>query len=260
MGFQQTLGIVYILWLRQLKRYWRSKARMIGSLGQPLLFLLALGFGFQNIFAKAGGGDYIQFLVPGIIAMSILFTAMFAGIELIWDRQFGFLKETLVAPVSRTSIMMGRTLGGATIAFFQGVVVLLISSTLGFRIVGVLSVEGIVLLTSALLFMFLIGLLFTTLGTVIASRMQDMQAFPLIMNFLMMPLFFLSGALFPLTGLPKALKIITLLDPLTYGVDGLRGTLGGASHFGLAVDFGVTFGVLLLALVAGTWLFSKIEA
>src|SRR5512138_741882 len=107
---------IYILWLRQLKRYSRSKARIIGSLGQPLLFLVALGFGFGPIYTRAGGGNYIQFLAPGIIAMSILFTAIFSGIEIIWDRQFGFLKETLVAPVSRFSIMLGRTMGGATVA------------------------------------------------------------------------------------------------------------------------------------------------
>ena len=118
---------VYIMWLRQIKRYWRSKSRIIGSLAQPLLFLIALGFGFGPIFQKAGGGNYIDFLAPGIIAMSILFTAMFNGIEIIWDRQFGFLKETLVAPVSRFNIMIGRTLGGATIAAMQGTMVLFLS-------------------------------------------------------------------------------------------------------------------------------------
>ena len=128
------MGAIYIMWLRQLKRYWRSKARMIGSLAQPLLFLVALGFGFGPIFEKAGGGNYINFLAPGVIAMSILFTAMFSGIEIIWDRQFGFLKETLVAPVSRWAIMLGRTLGGATVASLQGIVVLLICFLMGFRL------------------------------------------------------------------------------------------------------------------------------
>ena len=127
------MSTIYILWLRQLKRYFRSKARMIGSLGQPLLFLVALGFGFGPIYQKAGGGDYIQFLAPGIICMGILFTSIFMGIEIIWDRQFGFLKETLVAPVSRFNIMIGRTLGGATVAMFQGVIILLISLVIGFR-------------------------------------------------------------------------------------------------------------------------------
>ncbi len=247
------MGAIYIMWLRQLKRYWRSRARMIGSLGQPLLFLLALGFGFGPIFEKAGGGNYITFLAPGIIAMSILFTAMFSGIEIIWDRQFGFLKETLVAPVSRTEIMLGRTLGGATVSFLQGIVVLLICMLIGFR------VTSWVYLPLALLFMFLISLLFTALGTGVAARMQDMQAFPLIMNFLIMPIFFLSGALFPLTGLPRALEIVTRFNPLSYGVDGLRGTITGVNHLGLGMDFMVVTLVTAIILWIGTYLFSKIE-
>ncbi|MDE2589116.1 MAG: ABC transporter permease, partial [Patescibacteria group bacterium] len=124
---------IYILWLRQIKRYLRSKSRIVGSLGQPALFLVALGFGFGPIFQKAGGGNYVDFLAPGVIAQGILFTAIFSGIELIWDRQFGFLKETLVAPVSRIEIMIGRTLGGATIATMQGIIVLILTLLLGFR-------------------------------------------------------------------------------------------------------------------------------
>ena len=158
--------ILYILWLRQIKRYLRSKSRMIGSLGQPILFLVALGFGFGPIYAKAGGGDYLQFLAPGIIAMSILFTAIFAGIEVIWDKQFGFLKETLVAPVSRTKIMIGRTLGGATVATIQGLIVFIITLFIGFRPVSIL------MTLLSFVIMFLIAMLFTALGTAIASRLE----------------------------------------------------------------------------------------
>ncbi|MBS3106917.1 ABC transporter permease, partial [Candidatus Woesearchaeota archaeon] len=204
-----------IMWLRQVKRYLRSKARIVGSLGQPLLFLVALGFGFGPIYEKAGGGNYLEFLAPGVIAMSILFTSMFSGIEVIWDRRFGFLKETLVAPVSRISIMIGRTLGGATVAIMQGVIITLISFALGFRI------HSFWALPIALLFMLLVALMFTALGTAIASRLEDMQAFPLIMNLLIMPIFFLSGSLFPVTNLPRALDIVIRLNPLSYGVDGL---------------------------------------
>lgn len=244
---------IYIMWLRQIKRYWRSKARMIGSLAQPLLFLVALGFGFGPIFQKAGGGNYIDFLAPGIIAMSILFTAMFNGIEIIWDRQFGFLKETLVAPVSRYKIMIGRTLGGATVSFFQGLVVLLISVLIGFRPTSFI---GII---PALIFMFLIAILFTAFGTAVASKLDDMQAFPLIMNFIIMPLFFLSGALFPLDSLPGALGVVTRLNPLSYGVDGIRGALTGMSHLGLFADFSVLAVISLIILALGSYLFSKIE-
>ena len=249
------MSTIYILWLRQLKRYARSRARIVGSLGQPILFLVALGFGFGPIFQKAGQGNYIQFIAPGVIAMSILFTAVFSGIEIIWDRQFGFLKETMVAPVSRFTIMLGRTLGGATVATLQGVIMFFISLLVGFR--PVLGPS----LPLAFLAMFLVALLFTGLGTAIACRMRDMQAFPLIMNFVMMPLFFLSGALFPLAGLPSGLAVATKFNPMSYGVDAMRVTLTGApAHFGLGMDFAVLAIGCALALVAGAWMFSKIEA
>jgi ABC-2 type transport system permease protein len=247
------MGAIYILWLRQLKRYFRSRARIVGSLGQPVLFLVALGFGFGPIFQKAGQGNYIQFLAPGIIAMSILFTSIFSGIEIIWDKQFGFLKETLVAPVSRFKIMLGRTLGGATVATLQGVIVLVISLIIGFRPYNI----GFVLL--AILIMLLVAVLFTALGTAIASKLDDMQGFQLIMNFLIMPLFFLSGALFPISGLPKALVIVTSLNPLSYGVDGLRAALTGTSHFGLSMDFGVLAIIAFILVAIGSYLFSKIQ-
>lgn len=245
--------IIYILWLRQLKRYYRSRARMIGSLAQPVLFLVALGFGFGPIYQKAGGGDYIQFIAPGIIAMSIIFTAMFTGLEVIYDRQFGFLKETLVAPVPRWAIMLGRTFGGATVATLQGVIVFLISLIIGFR------PDNISVVLLAIAYMILMATFFTAFGTAIASRMEDMQAFPLIINFLIMPLFFLSGALFPLSGLPRAIQTIIYANPLSYGVDGIRGALTGQMHFGLQLDFFVLLAFAAIVLAAGSYLFSKAE-
>jgi len=247
------MNAIYILWLRQLKRYFRSKSRVLGSLGQPLLFLITFDFGFGSTFQKAGEGNYLQFLAPGIIAMSVLFSAIFFGIEVIFDKQFGFLKETLVAPVSRVSIMVGRTLGGATVATLQGVVVLLISYAFGFRM------QNIYLLPLALLFMFLMALLFTGLGTAIASKMDDMHGFQLIMNFLVMPLFFLSGSLFPIQGLPPALKIVTSLNPLTYGIDGLRGSLIGISQLSFYFDLLIVGLLTTIVLVIGSYLFSRIQ-
>lgn len=247
------MNAIYILWIRQLKRFIRSKARIVGSLGQPLLFLLALGFGFGPIFQKAGQGNYIQFLAPGIIAMTILFTAVFSGIEIIWDRQFGFLKETLVAPVSRYNIMIGRTLGGATVAVIQGLIVFFLSFFVGFR------VHSLALIPVSIIFMFLIAVLFAALGTAIASVLQDMQGFQFIMNFLVMPLFFLSGALFPLTGLPAVINTIASINPLSYGVDGLRDTMVGFTHFGLLPDFIVLSVVTSILVAIGSYLFSKIQ-
>ena len=244
---------IYILWLRQLKRYFRSKSRIVGSLGQPLLFLVALGYGFGPIFQKAGQGNYIQFLAPGVIGMSIIFTAIFSGIEIIWDRQFGFLKETLVAPVSRFNIMLGRTMGGATVATFQGIIVFVIALIAGFRPVDWLTAPLVIFV------MFLVALLFTALGTAIASRLEDMQGFQLIMNFLVMPLFFLSGALFPLSGLPPAISTIASLDPLSYGVDAFRAILLNSSHFGLSTDLSVLAVVSVIFIWIGSYLFSKIQ-
>lgn len=245
---------IYILWLRQLKKYIRSKSRIIGSLGQPLLFLLAFGFGFGHIFEQAGQGNYIDFLAPGIIAMGIIFSAMFAGIEVLWDRQFGFLKETLVAPVPRMYIVLGRTLGGATVALIQGVLVFIISLLTGFRPVSILA------LPLAFLVMFIIALLFTAFGTAIATKMRDMQAFPIIMNFIMMPLFFLSGSLFPLNGLPSALAVVVKFNPLSYGMDAIRGLLSGVYHFNLGLDLLVISTVTIILLVIATKLFENIEA
>jgi ABC-2 type transport system permease protein len=244
---------IYILWLRQLKRYLRSRSRIIGSLGQPLLFLVALGYGFGPIFQKAGQGNYLEFLAPGVIAMSILFTAIFSGIEIIWDKQFGFLKETLVAPVSRLNIMIGRTLGGATVATLQGIIVFFISLAAGFR------PTNWFFLPVALLVMALTALLFTAMGTAIASLLEDMQGFQMVMNFLVMPIFFLSGALFPLSGLPGSIVVIASFNPLTFGVDGLRGALIGQMHFGFVTDFAALSMVTALFLVVGSYLFSKIE-
>ncbi len=247
------MSAVYILWLRQMIRFWRTKGRMIAFLGQPLLFLFALGFGLGPVYSQAGGGNYIDFLVPGVIGMTIMFMGSFSGFDVIWERQVGFLKETLVAPVRRSSIMLGRTLGGATVAVAQGIVILLISILLGFNF-------DFALFPLALLFMILIGLFFTSLGVAIASKLEDMQSFPIIFNFLIMPLFFLSGALFSLDNIPRFLKIIAQFNPLTYGIDGIRGALTGANHFPLVLDFSVMFVLTALLLILGSYLFSKVEA
>lgn len=244
---------IYVLWLRQVKKYFRSRSRIIGSLGQPILYLLALGYGFGSIFSKAGQGNYINFLAPGIISMSIIFTAIFSGMEVIWDRQFGFLKETMVAPLSRFSIMIGRTLGGATVATLQGTIVMIIALFFGFHPVHPFS------MILAVPVMFLIALLFTSLGTMIASLLEDMQGFQLIMNFLVMPLFFLSGSLFPLQGLPKIMVVITKLDPLSYGIDALRHILIHMGHYSLSFDL-LILGLITMAFLGlGSYFFTKIQ-
>jgi ABC-2 type transport system permease protein len=247
------MGAIYILWLRELKRYVRSRVQIVVSLGQPCLYLLALGFGLGPVFRRAGQGSYLQFMAPGVVGMTVLFSSVFSGIAMLWDRQFGFLKETLVAPVSRMQIMVGRTLGGATVAIIQGTLILAICLIAGFRPHSWFAIP------SAFLFVFLIAVVFAALGTAIGSVLNDMQGFQLIMNFLVLPIFFLSGALFPLTGLPFAMKIITRIDPLTYGVDGLRGSLIQAWHFSPQVDVAVLVCLAMAFLSLGAYLFSKIE-
>ncbi len=247
------MNAVYIMWLREVKRFVRSKSRIVGSLGQPILFLVALGYGLGPVFAKAGQGNYLEFIAPGIIGMSIIFTAIFNGMQVIWDRQFGFLKETMVAPVSRLSIMFGRTIGGATVASAQGILVLLIATLAGFR---PSSWFGIV---PAILVMLLIALLFSSLGIMVASKLKDMQGFQLIMNFLVMPLFFLSGALFPLNNVPAALLVVARCDPLSYGVDALRYFLIGTHTFSIALDIGVLVGITAIFLALGSYFFSRME-
>jgi ABC-2 type transport system permease protein len=247
------MSAIYILWLRELRRYVRSRAQIVASLGQPLMYLIALGFGLGPVFQKAGEGSYLQFIAPGVVSMTVLFSSVFSGMGLLWDRQFGFLKETLVAPVPRIQIMLGRTLGAATVAMIQGLLVMVVCFIAGFR------VHSLATVPLALLFMALIACTFSALGTAIGSALENMQGFQLIMNFLVMPIFFLSGALYPLTNLPGGFKVVVSLDPLAYGVDGLRGALLGASHFGPALDVMVLVGVAGLLLVVGSRLFARIQ-
>ena len=244
---------IYILWLRELKKYTRSRAQIVASLGQPLLYLLVLGFGLGPVFAKAGNGSYLQFVAPGVIGMTVLFTSVFSGIALLFDRQFGFLKETLVAPVPRIRIMIGRTLGGATVATLQGTLIFVVCLIAGFR------PTSFVTIPLGFLFMVLIAIVFAAFGTAIGSGLQDMQGFQLIMNFLVLPIFFLSGALYPLSNLPAVLSAITRIDPLSYGVDGLRGAFIGVSQFGATTNLLVLACIAVVLLVFGAWRFSKIE-
>jgi ABC-2 type transport system permease protein len=239
------MDIIYTIWLRNMKRFSRSKSRIIGSISMPIFFLLFLGFGLNSVVQlPETGGNYIEFLIPGMIAMSVLFTSVFSGIQVIWDKQFGFLKETLVAPVSRLEIMLGQTFGGATTAVIQGFLIMVFSLFIGLHILGFTG------FLTAFVFMVLIGISFTAFGIAIASRMEDMTGFQLIMNFVVFPIFGLSGALFPISSLPEWAIPITLLDPLTYGVEGIRNPLVCLTVIG---SFTVAMTVL------GAFLFRKIK-
>jgi len=238
------------IWQREVIRYVRSPSRIIGSLGMPFFFLAFLGIGMQSAFSiRPGGEKYIDFIAPGILGMVLLFSSTVAGISVIWDRQFGFLKEMLVAPIPRLAIVLGRTAGGTTTASLQALLMLGASILLG---VKPPSPGGVFL---ALLFMALIGISFTSLGVAMASRMEDPHGFQLIFNFLIMPTFFLSGALFPVQDLPAFLRWAAWLNPLTYGVDGLREALIGQSQMGLTLDLIVLSAVSAVLLTLGAVLF-----
>src|SRR6267143_1637405 len=253
-GGVSGMSVIYVLWLRELKKYVRSRVQIVASLGSPLMYLGVLGFGLGPVFQRAGEGKYLQFMAPGVIGMTVLFTAMFSGIAMLWDRQFGFLKETLVAPVPRLLIMIGRTLGGATVAVLQGTLIFAVTLIAGFRPASFLAVP------LAFLVVALIAVIFSALATAIGSSIKEMQGFQMVMNFLVMPLFFLSGAIYPLEGLPRVLAAFTRVDPLTYGVDGVRGVLTGRTHFGVGLDIAVLLSVGVLFVIFGAWRFSKLEA
>jgi len=248
------MRVIYTLWMRQIKRFFRAKSRIIGAVGQPLLFLLALGYGIGSIYAKAGQGNYIEFLVPGIMAQTVLFSAMFYGAMIMFDKQFGFLKETLVAPVSRFKIMFGGALGGATTATFQGTLVLVISLFLGFR------PAHWVLVPVAILVLGLLAVAIASFSSGIGSFVQDMQGFQAINQFLVFPLYFLSGSLYPLEHAPKWLRIIAECNPMSYAVDAMRDALIGQTHFGFAKDLSVLCATVIALVLFGTYRFQHIEA
>lgn len=248
------MNVIYILWLRQMKRYFRSKSRIAGAIGQPILFLLALGYGIGAVYKQAGQGDYIQFLVPGIIVQTLLFSGVFWGIQILFDKRFGFLKEMLVAPVSRLRILLGNALGGATISLIQALFVFVISIALGFR------PHEWAFVPLAFLFMLILSITLTSFGAAIASMVEDFQGFQGINNFLIFPLFFLSSALYPLTNAPDALRILGSINPLSYSVDALRWALSNQTHFGLGTDLAVIALTLVVCVTFAVNRFNRIQA
>ncbi|PNX46606.1 MAG: multidrug ABC transporter permease, partial [Thermoplasmata archaeon M11B2D] len=189
---QKDFQAIYILWLRQMKRFLRTKSRVVTTIVQPLFFLFILGFGLNIAVFPGMQGSYITFLAPGIIAMAILFSSMFTGVSVLWDRQSGFLQEVLVAPVSRLSIVIGRTFGGATVALIQGFIIMIIAIALGVQVAGVLGF----LLT--ILIMVLLSFTAVGFGLILASKMRDFEGFQSIMSLIIMPLMFLSSSFYPI--------------------------------------------------------------
>ena len=253
---QKELQAIYVMWLRQMKRFVRAKSRIVSTILEPLFFLFILGFGFNIATFPGMHGSYLNFLAPGIIAMAILFSSMFTGVSVLWDKQFGFLQEVLVAPVSRLSIVIGRTLGGATIALFQGFVILLIALVLG---VPIVSIGGLLL---TILMMVLLSFTAVGFGLIIASKMQDFEGFQSIMNLILMPLLFLSSAFFPISeALPLWLRVLSYCNPLFYMIDGIRGGLTGANNIiDPMIDLGIIAVLCVVIMGLGSYFFNKSEA
>jgi ABC-2 type transport system permease protein len=234
---------IAMIWLRDLIRFFRERSQLLSSISRPVLWLLVLGTGLRPTFRGAGGLSYTQFIFPGIIAMTLIFTSIQSAISIIWDREFGFLKEVLVAPVSRTSVAVGKALSGATLSVIQGAITLLFAPLVGVKF-SLLSVLALVPI------MFLLSFALTGIGILIAARMTSFEGFGTISNFLVMPMYFLSGAIFPPTHLPLWLAALIRVNPLSYGVDALRATLLHEHYFPLGFDlaFLVVFAVLMTAI------------
>jgi len=245
---------IYTLWLREVKRYLRDRARIISSFFQPLLWLVIFGSGIR-FSGSIGGLSYQEYIFPGIIGQTLLFTSMFMGISVIWDREFGFMKEIMVAPISRISIFLGKMLGDSTDAVVQGIIVFGLGLLLGIRLDFIIFLE-------ALPIMLLITFGLVSIGLTIASFMESLESFGVIQSFINLPLFFLSGALFPIRGesVPVWLSTISNLNPLTYGIDALRTVILGGnwqSLYPLYYDIGIICVFDLVMIAVGTFAFSR---
>ncbi len=250
------LQTIYVMWLREMKRFLRSKSQLIGTLVIPFFFLFTMGFGFSSGFTLPNSipnMNYLDFLVPGIIGLTMLYSSISAGISVLWDKEFGFMKEIMVAPVSRIAIILGRIAGGVTTALIQCILILIISIFMGLNVV---SFWGIIL---SIIFMTLIGIGFIGLGVVIASIIEDTQGFSLIMYFVIAPIVLLSGVFFPVSNFPCWLRVLAYLDPLTYGIDGLRSSLIGFTQFPMSLSLGIlaVFGIIMVLL--SSYLFNKVK-
>jgi ABC-2 type transport system permease protein len=252
---QKDFQAIYMLWLRQMKRFLRARSRVLSTIVQPLFFLLILGFGFNIAVFPGMQGSYINFLAPGIIAMAILFSSMFTGVSVLWDKQSGFLQEVLVAPVSRLSIVIGRTLGGATIALFQGFIIMIIALLLG---VPIVDIQGLIL---TIIIMVLLSFTAVGFGLIIASKMRDFEGFQSIMSLILMPLLFLSSAFYPITDpLPQWLQVLSYCNPLFYMIDGIRGSLTGVNNIlHPLIDLGIILTLCIIIMGLGTYFFNKSE-
>jgi len=253
-AINRALQTVYTMWLREMLRFWRSKSRIIGSIATPLFFLVFLGAGFSSSFQVEGGKAFDpSYLAPGLIGMVVLFSSMMGGVSIIWDREFGFLKEILIAPVSRFFVALGKAVGGVTTSVIQGILILIIARLMGIEYD---SFSGVL---AAIVIMFISGIGFIGLGIAVASRIDSHEGFQMVMSFLTMPLVLLSGAFFPISKLPAWMTVLVYANPLTYGVEALRYFLLGESIIPISRSITILLVFALAMTLLGGKLFGKMK-
>ncbi len=243
---------VYALWYRELKVFLRERSRIISSIVTPLLWIVVFGGGLGSAI-NIGGVGYQAYIFPGVIMLSVLFSSIFFGLYIVWDKKVDFFKEVMVAPLSRTTLFVGKMLGGCTDALIQGAILMAVGPLLGIAYTPL----SVLVLTA---FILMVAASMSSLGLAVGAQMTSFEGFGLVSSFVVFPLFFLSGALYPLENLPVWLQTLTYGNPLTYVVDGMRGVLLGVNHFPLYIDFGIPLAFMLALIGAGTLSFMRMTA
>lgn len=247
------LRVVYVISVREFKKFLREKSRLFSSLARPLIWLFLVGGGLSRIVPTGGNITYLQFFFPGIIGMTILFSSIFSAISIIWDKEFGYMKEILVAPVSRTSIVVGKAVSGSIVSTIQATLVLLLFPVVGLKL-SLLSIIAAVMLS------FIISFSIASIGILIATFYESFESFSIIMNFIVMPMFFLSGAMYPLKKLPAFFKIIAYINPLTYGIDALKNVIISKNAGDMGADFLLEHDLIVVVLVSLFFIFLGTKA
>ncbi|MEK7736051.1 MAG: ABC transporter permease [Nitrospirota bacterium] len=244
---------IYVIVAREFKKFVRERSRLVSALARPLVWLFLVGAGMSRLVPPVDGVSYMQFIFPGILGMTILFSSMFSSISIIWDKEFGFMKEILVAPVSRLSIVIGKALSGSIISTIQAVIVLLLFPLLGLKL-GVTDIIGAVIICM------LVSFSVSAFGIVIATFYESYESFSAIMNFIIMPMFFLSGAMYPVKLLPEALRFAAKLNPLTYGVDALKHVISPLAHGPMSPDFSIVTDLAVIVALSVIFVFAGAKA
>jgi ABC-2 type transport system permease protein len=249
-------NVIYVIVMREFKKFVRERSRLLSAAARPLIWLFFVGAGMSRLVQPVEGVTYTQFIFPGILGMTVLFSSIFSSISIIWDKEFGFMKEILVAPVSRFSIVVGKALSGTVVSTLQAILILLFFPVLGIKL-GILNIIAVIFICAGVAFCI------SSFGIVLATFYESYESFSVIMNFIIMPMFFLSGAMYPVKLLPDALKLVSKINPLTYGVDALKHMITPLKEgpmspdFSLALDLGVVAALSVVFVLVSARLFER---